>query len=67
MSEAKTHRCPVCGGLMRADKNVCMYFCMYCGRVFATKAFLQAEKFFLIVFAITVIGMLIIFFASFGS
>lgn len=61
MSEAKTHRCPVCGGLMH--KNVCMY----CGRVFATKAFLQAEKFFLIVFAITVIGMLIIFFASFGS
>lgn len=63
MSEAKTHRCPVCGGLMLADKNVCMY----CGRVFATKALLQAEKFFLIVFAITVIGMLIIFFASFGS
>lgn len=63
MSEAKTHRCPVCGGLMRADKNVCMY----CGRVFATKALLQAEKFFLIVLAITVIGMLIIFFASFGS
>jgi len=40
---------------------------MYCGRVFATKAFLQAEKFFLVMFAITVIGMLIIFFASFGS